>query len=88
MSSHYIRKTKLRNSELLRNAKAILNQTADDLSTLLEEAHVAHKKPNTTRLLFWSLLRSAQYAGKCIKSMCKEDIAIIDAVDKYCGPYE
>ena len=88
MSSHYIRKTKLRNSELLRSAKVILKLTAVELSELLEKAHAAHKKPNTTWWLFWCMLRSAQYVSKCMKPVRKEDVAIIDAIDKYCGPYE
>lgn len=88
MPSRCTRKTKLRNSELIRDAKVILDQTAAELSKLLEEAHAAHKKPNVEQWLFWSLLRSAQFAGKCMNNACKEDFAMVDAIDKYCGPYE
>ena len=88
MSSYYTRKTKLRNSELIRDAKVILDQTAVELAELLKEAHAAHKKPNVRQWLFWSLLRSAQFAGKCMDNADKEELAMIDAIDNYCGPYE
>ena len=88
MSSHYTRKTKLRNAELIRAAKVILDQTAIELTKRLEEAHAAHKKPNVDQWLFWSLLRSAQFAGKCMNNARKEDFAMVNAIDKYCGPYE
>lgn len=88
MPRHYTRKTKLRNSELLRDARVILDQTADNISILLEKARASHKKPNTKHWLFWCMLRSAQFVGKCMKPVSKEDAAMIDAIDKYCGPYE
>lgn len=86
MSSHYTRKTKLRNSELIRNAKVILGQAAIELTNLLEEAHAAHKKPIVNPWLFHLILRSAQFAGKCMDYADKEELAIVDAIDKYCRP--
>ena len=86
MSSRYTRKTKLRNSELIRDAKVILDQAAVELSKILEEAHAAHKKPIVNPWLFQLMLRSAQLAGKCMDYADKEELAIADAIDNYCGP--
>ena len=86
MSSRYVRKTKLRNSELIRDAKVILDQTVVELSKLLEEAHAAHKKPNVSPWLFCLMLKAAQRAGRCMDHADKEELAMADAIDNYCGP--
>ena len=86
MPSRYTRKTKLRNSELIRDAKVILDQAAVELSKILEEAHAAHKKPIVNPWLFHLLLRSAQLAGKCMDYADKEELAMAKAIDNYCGP--
>jgi len=86
MPSRYTRKTKLRNSELIRDAKVILDQAAVELSKILEEAHAAHKKPIVNPWLFQLMLRSAQLAGKCMDYADKEELAMAKAIDNYCGP--
>lgn len=88
MPSRYTRKTKLRNSELIRDAKVFLDQTAVELSKLLKEAHAVHKKPNASPWLFCLMLKAAQRVGKCMDYADKEELAMVDAIDNYCGPYE
>ena len=87
MSSHYTRKTPLRNAELLREAKDALDRTSAEIDSLLKEAHASHKKPIASQSLFRQLAGAAHYAGKCMDkddvNVNKSYLKLVDAIAKY-----
>ncbi len=87
MSSHYTRKTPLRNAELLYEAKEVLDQASAEIDSLLKEARAGHKKPIASQSLFRQLAGAAHYAGKCMDkddvNMNKSYLKLVDAISKH-----
>lgn len=89
MSSHYTRKTKLRNSELLHEAIAILEDELGHLKEIKQEAKSKHKKPTIAPWHWFSVCRAAQYLINTDKAtLTDRHKKLASALLQYCGPYE